>query len=538
MIDNKIQSSFNLPEWRENFILNLLRVSCLLGIVFIIGSSDRIAFILLYIVLLAITFIPIPYFIRALASIAIPLMIGVNLHLTWGPWGNSGLFFLIGIALGSLLFDKYVDLAIFIFATLFISAVAFLNINGLYQLNATTPPVNIIVWRSSIIEFFALGVILVIALSQFKNVFLQVIFQIQNILAELSATTAEKIKLEKTVLQLNEEFETRMTQLHAATTAARSIAEIQDITELLEYATKLISEKFGYYHTGLFILDEQKKNAFLQSASSTRGKELIGEVINLETNKKNPLSLAVEQNRAIINLDVDSKNFVPEENFPLTRSRMALPFSIRGDVIGVLDLHSDQPRAFNVEDTELLQALTDLIAIAFDNVRLINETQNLVNQLQANTSIQTQRTWRKLTSRQMPAYQYTPAGVRPIFNSNKRSDDGEGLRVPLILYGQTIGSIKLKRKNTQAEWSEKEKALIEKIAEQVSLALENSRLVEEAQKSALRDQMVANVSTRIRETLDIESVARTAAAELQRVFDLKEAEVVIGSQFEKQDGKF
>ncbi|HRJ74663.1 MAG TPA: hypothetical protein PLX90_01635, partial [Anaerolineales bacterium] len=61
---------------------------------------------------------------------------------------------------------------------------------------------------------------------------------------------------------------------------------------------------------------------------------------------------------------------------------------------------------------------------------------------------------------------------------------------------------------------------------------------EEAQKSAARDQMIANISTRIRETLDIESVARTAAVELQRVFDLKEAEIVIGSaQFEKQDGR-
>ncbi|MBK8824054.1 MAG: hypothetical protein IPN58_16070 [Anaerolineales bacterium] len=56
----------------------------------------------------------------------------------------------------------------------------------------------------------------------------------------------------------------------------------------------------------------------------------------------------------------------------------------------------------------------------------------------------------------------------------------------MILHGQQIGTIKLLEKAVQ-HWSEREQNLIEKIADQVALALENSRLVEEAQK-ALRDQ--------------------------------------------------
>jgi hypothetical protein len=59
--------------------------------------------------------------------------------------------------------------------------------------------------------------------------------------------------------------------------------------------------------------------------------------------------------------------------------------------------------------------------------------------------------------------------------------------------------------------------------------LENSRLVDEAQKNALRNQMIANFSTYVRETLDVESVIRTASTELRKVFDLKEAEILIGS---------
>ena len=334
--------------------------------------------------------------------------------------------------------------------------------------------------------------------------------------------------MEDKVRERTEELEEKTVQLRASTNIARTVAEIQDISTLLEIVTKLISEKFEYYHVGLYILDEQKKTAFLQSASSATGKQLIGQGFRVEADRRNAFNKVVEQNEAYITSDLEDPNFVRDANFPITRSRMMLPLTVRGNVIGVLDMHSDQSKTFDAQDAEVLQTLSDLVAISFDNVRLINETKSLVSQLEINTSFQARRTWSKFTTRQKPAYQYTPAGVRPVF-SVESDDVTEGLRVPLILYGQTIGTIKLKRKGGIAEWSDRERMLVEKIADQVALALENSRLVDEAQKGALRDQMIANISSRVRETLDIESVIRTATTELRRVFDLKEAEINIGS---------
>jgi len=86
----------------------------------------------------------------------------------------------------------------------------------------------------------------------------------------------------------------------------------------------------------------------------------------------------------------------------------------------------------------------------------------------------------------------------------------------------------LKRKGAAAAWSERERILVEKVANQVALALENNRLVDETRKSAFRDQVIANVSARVRETLNVEAVLRTATTELRKVFDLKEAEISIG----------
>jgi GAF domain-containing protein len=311
---------------------------------------------------------------------------------------------------------------------------------------------------------------------------------------------------------------------------------MQDISELMEATTKLTTDNFGYYHVGLYLLDDRKKTAFLQAASSATGKQLIGQGFRIEPDRLNLINLVVENKRPYITAD-DDINFTRDGNFPRTRSRMILPLTVRNNVIGILDMHSDQPSSFNTQDTEVLQTLADLVAISVDNVRLINETKNLVSQLEVSTSVQTHETWTKFTSRHKPAYQYTPAGVRPLFVSNKQNNL-DGLRVPLILHGQTIGNITLKRKGSATKWSERERILVEKVANQVALALENSRLVDETQKNALRDQVIANISTRVRETLDIESVLRTATTELRRVFDLKEAEISIGApQSENTSGR-
>jgi len=434
-----------------------------------------------------------------------------------------------------LLFDQRIDTIALLVSIFTYVLIATLQQLGLYQFRAADVPVtNLIDWVSCIIDFSIISIILIIAINQFKSEFTHVIQDVQNTFKTLAT---ERTQLEERIRERTNELEARAIQLRSSADVSRTIAEIQDISELMESATKLASDQFGYYHVGLYLLDERKKTAFLQAASSAIGKQLIGQGFRIEPDRLNLISLVVEHNRPYITSDVDDVNFVRDTNFPLTRSRMILPLTVRNDVIGVLDMHSDQPQFFNTQDAEVLQTLADLVAISIDNVRLINETKNLVHQLEANTSVQTRETWTKFTSRHKPAYQYTPAGVRPLF-ANKKQDNLDGLHVPLMLHGQNIGNIILKRKGNTTAWSERERTLVEKVANQVALALENSRLVDETQKNALRDQVITNISARVRETLDVESVLRTATTELRRVFDLKEAEISIGSpQIENTPGK-
>lgn len=524
--------AFDLKEWREQFIRIVLRIASILGIVMIGVSfptasfTDRILFISLYLILLGITLLPTSYIYRAYLLLAMIGVVGVNAIAAWGPWADGSIFLLTTVVLGSLLLDNRTDIVVLVSSFLFILIFALLDLQGSLSLAApNAPKTSLATWGIYIVDYVIAGVIITTAANMLKSAFSNVASQM---LIAFQSLSVERQNLEEKVQERTAELETRMTQLRASTLTARAIAETQELSELLINAANLIAERFEYYHVGIFILDEQKRNAYLQASSSEIGKSMLGQLFRIEPDRKNPLSTAIETNRVLITSDLDKSNFVRDPNFPITRSRMIIPLSVRGNQIGIIDIHSDQPRAFSSEDAEILQTLADLTAISFDNVRLLAETRNLLSQLEASTAIQTQRTWTKFTSRQKSAYQYTPAGVRPIFSQEKVSGS-DGLYMPIVLHGQEIGRIKLKkRKGTASEWSERERDLVEKISNQVALALENSRLVDEAQKNALRNQMIASFSTNVRETLDGDAVIRTAATELRKVFDLKEAEIVIG----------
>lgn len=522
----------DVRSWREGFVLTMLRVASLLGIVLIVVSfpttvgSDRFIFIGLYLILLAVTLLRVPYMVRAYTLLLAIFIVGINAVIDWGPWADGSVFLLTTIVLATIMLDRGLDIIVLAISTLAAIAIAVMQQIGVYQISANAPSITPTDWAIYIVDFTVAGGIIVAAVTQFKTTFMRSGRRMQD---AFDAVESARKSLDEQVQENAQELDSRLTQIRTASQAIHSIAGIQNIAELLDTSTRLIAERFGYYHVGLLILDDQRKLAYLQASSSAAGAQLIGQAIRLAFDKRDPLVVVIEQNRAAIMSDIDMKNFVPDPNFPLTRSRMILPLAIHNEVIGMLDIHSEQPQAFDAQDAEILQTIADLTAISFDNVRLVNETKSLIDQLEINTAIQTKRTWSKLTSRHKPAYQYTPAGVRPIFSPDKRVESGD-LLVPLVLSGQRIGAIKLKRKGNAAAWSERERGLVEKIADQVALALENSRLVDEAQKSAMRDQMIANISTQIRETLDIEAVIRTAATELRRVFDLKEAEIVIGTQ--------
>ena len=68
-------------------------------------------------------------------------------------------------------------------------------------------------------------------------------------------------------------------------------------------------------------------------------------------------------------------------------------------------------------------------------------------------------------------------------------------------------------------------ALLETLAEQLGMALEGARLYQDTQQRAAREQTVAEITSRMRESLDMETVLKTTADEIYQVLGLEEVAI-------------
>jgi GAF domain-containing protein len=101
-----------------------------------------------------------------------------------------------------------------------------------------------------------------------------------------------------------------------------------------------------------------------------------------------------------------------------------------------------------------------------------------------------------------------------------------------MLRGQKIGTIAIARKG-DATWSKLDKDLIEEVAGQVGLAVDNIRLLEEATQRARQEQTVGKLAARFSQSLDLDTLLQIAARELGQLPDISEVSVFIGQESEQ-----
>ncbi len=176
---------------------------------------------------------------------------------------------------------------------------------------------------------------------------------------------------------LFEEAQRRAAQLAAAAEVARDATAILEVDQLLDETVHLISEQFGFYHAGVFLLDERGEYAVLQAASSEGGRRMLERGHRLKVGEVGIVGYAAATGEPRVALDVgqDAVHFA-HDDLPDTRSEMGLPLKVRERVIGVLDVQSDQTAAFSADDVAALQTMADQLAIAIANARLFQETRS------------------------------------------------------------------------------------------------------------------------------------------------------------------
>jgi GAF domain-containing protein len=343
----------------------------------------------------------------------------------------------------------------------------------------------------------------------------------------LDTLQSERSTLEQGIEERTVGLNRKSDQLRATSYIARKTAEVQDLASLLNMVARLVTDQFGFYHTGVFLINETGDQAVLQAASSEGGQRMIERGHALSVGTQGIVGYVAAQKKPRIALDVGSDAvFFNNPDLPMTHSELALPLLVRNKVLGVLDIQSEKPQAFTPDDIDVLQTLSDQVAIAIENARLLDETQAAIVQLEALTSLRTRESWRQKLHEKSRVFTYTPLGLRA---EKLPQNENEAISAPIILRGQKIGNISIARKG-EAAWSKLDKELIEEVAGQVGLAVDNIRLLEEATERAKQEQTIGKLAARFSQSLDLDTLLQTAARELGQLPDVSEVSVFIGQE--------
>ncbi len=474
------------------------------------------------------------YQLRSWSLIFLLFVLGFTDFIADGLSGSGRLFLLSTIFLSGILLGRRASMLMIVASTLTMA-----GYGVIFSMGVLTVPGEV---RSSQPLSWVISTLSLVMMQALIHVSLDFILpQLGTILEQSRKLTVElreyQLTLEEQVAERTERLTRRNAQLEATATIGREIVSIQDPETLLSQAVKIISDQLDYYHVAIYLTDKLSNDVVLKAASSEGGQLLIYKGHRLEAQETSIVGYVMSRGQARIALDVgqDSMFFgVPE--LPETRSEMALPLTARGQLIGVLDVQSSEPNAFDDQDIAVLQIMADQLAIAIFNAQLFQESEANLRIVQRAFTESSRKAWQELISRNRLRKRYDPAGIlgegenwddlmKSAFLLGRSSADGNRLAIPIKERGEVIGVIRAYKPLAQDVWKKDELDLMDTLTGQLEVALESARLYEDTQRRARYEQTVGEISTRIRQTLDIESVIKTAVEEIGEKFALSRAEI-------------
>jgi GAF domain-containing protein/HAMP domain-containing protein len=349
--------------------------------------------------------------------------------------------------------------------------------------------------------------------------------------------------LEQKIAERTRDIQRQAIRLRVASEISRDSATATELNELLTRSVQLIRERFGFYHSGIFLLDENRDFAVLSAASSDAGRLMIETGYKLSVGE-GIVGVVAQTGEAQFALDTDpGPAHFKNPLLPATRSELGLPLKVYNRVIGVLDVQSDLQNAFTEDDIATLQIMADQLAVAIERTRVYQDSQDSLRELKRSYQGYTEESWSNLarTNNFISGYTFEGVSVRPLTTmpgeaveviksgSPVMSTDTTGrqkttrLAVPIKIRGETIGMLRLNVKGETIP--EDTVSMVEEITGRLGVALETSRLVYESRQLADRERAVSEASARIGSSVDFQDILKSAVEELGKI--MGDSEIVV-----------
>jgi GAF domain-containing protein len=431
--------------------------------------------------------------------------------------------------------------------------------------------------------------------------------------------------LEGNVEEDTAELHWKIQQLRTIAELTRGMTSLSDLDTLLNQSVRLIAERFGFYHVGIFLFDETGDWAVLRAAADLAASP-PGQASSHSTDQE-PVSDAGSAMTSSVSDRDDGSRFMQErvriveqgvigyvartgrprvafesggdmmmldeiyatpiapatsherQQFPRLSEmcfEVALPLDTKGQIIGVLDVWMDcrnlrdrcrwlhqrredvpAAEAFTEENVEILQILADNLAVAIQSAMLFDETRQTVERLGRYQESETLRAWRRALARRNMELSYVYVGgdvrtaegesfvpfeevtavpekiiVREKHDNDEDLSDGQAsatsakaryeLIVPVQMQQRTIGALAFENRRP---WRQDEIQLAESVVQQLGLALENARLLEETQTRALQERARSEIVSQLRALNSVDAILRSAAQQLGRALKVERSRI-------------
>lgn len=348
--------------------------------------------------------------------------------------------------------------------------------------------------------------------------------------------------LEQRVTERTSTLERRARQLQSAAEIAGAIASIRDLDSLLNEIAGMLSERFGYYHVGIYLLEDAGQTLALRASNSEAGKNLVQSGFRLSIDEQSMASAAARYRQSRVAADVLTDDHYQElEALSMTRSEITLPLISGDKLLGVLDLQDARVHAPSSDELATLRILANQAAIAIDNAQLLASERKSIESLQRAYGAVSREGWNKVIGAQpnlgyradisgpaepstggwSPEMTAAKTGARPVLA------DARTLAVPIRIRDQVTGVVRLVKPPETGAWTAEEVALVETLSDRLSAALESARLYEETRRRAERERLTGEIAARIRASNDPQAILQIAASELRNALQLNRVNLMV-----------
>ncbi|MFP4345437.1 MAG: GAF domain-containing protein [Anaerolineales bacterium] len=347
----------------------------------------------------------------------------------------------------------------------------------------------------------------------------------------------ERFTLEERVEAGVRDANRRAKQFEMIVDLLRRFGTFRDLSALLPESVQLIAEQLGVEHAALFLIDDRARYLILEAASSESGQQLLAEGREVVLGGEGLVGAAGATGRSLHARFDEEPTYFANSDLPGARVEVALPLTARGQILGVLDLQSRDFDLLSEDDLAMLRILAEGLAASLENARLLAETQRALERLERYHEEDAIESWRKALSRRgmQLAYDYDRVSLQSVTVEDPHplwaeiqelqvhQQDGRYLLLaPVRVRDRTLGVLTFE---ASRPWTADEQQLAETVVNQLGLALENARLLEDTRRSALQERARSEIVSRVRSSVHMDAILRSAAQEIGRALKVERARI-------------